>query len=213
MEENQKFDMPKKPVRSAIKWICIVCGCMFVLTMCVAMFSKNRSNNGEAAVENVNERVNRFTIDKNGDVAALNINGWNKIETTLANATISEIDQSALIELFNYGSNATNVQRENAEKEIKDKCVEWWVQVYEVSKINKDQYKILTQSPPSASCLIKLFVRDDDEKNAIESLKTGQSIRIRGIIDGLGSMRTVMINPAMIWVEERTTWINQNKKN
>jgi len=44
-----------------------------------------------------------------------------------------------------------------------------------------------------------LHVKDDIEKNFVESLKTNERVKIKGVLTGDSMMRSLIVNPAILW--------------
>lgn len=112
-----------------------------------------------------------------------------------------------LAEIFALGSNYTDLQRENKFKEIQGSVVVWRLPVYEVSR-SGDDYKIQTQSEigiGSAEALIGAYIyvtpRNNQDWQLIESLKTGDLVSIKGIIDDT-TFRNLKIKPAILVVDK-----------
>ncbi len=101
-----------------------------------------------------------------------------------------------LADKFNLLSEHTDIQRENAEKEIKGKVVEWMLTVYEINK-SSSGYRIQTQSDSAVGTFINLVPKNDAERSKIEGLKTGDTINIRGYINGT-TLRHIEISPAVL---------------
>ena len=78
--------------------------------------------------------------NKTSDLASAQINQKYSSDTTL----------SSLSEIFGIMSKYTNLQRDEAEKEIKGAIVQWTLPVYEVRRINEKHYKIQTSSKRDA---------------------------------------------------------------
>jgi hypothetical protein len=140
--------------------------------------------------------------------------------STLENADVSNsisLD-GELASAFNLNSKFTDVQRDNLLKKIKGKVVVWDVEVYEVKKIGNKEYQIVTPTGFSgfhhdASLLVSLQVKDDNEKNFIESVKTGTRIKIKGVLTGDSVMRSLVVSPAMLWhANEMPTSNNQDNE-
>lgn len=180
------FQKPKNPVLSALKWIGIVFGGMFVLIMVIG----GLANRGKSP-------SNDTTTTASG-VEVTNEMRWDKYETELTNAQISDINPDVLRDMFGFGSKYTNVQRENAQKEIIGKYVQWTLPIYEIRRRTK-YYTVTTNSPPALLSEIQLYPRNQQEVQLIESLQTGNTITIRAKISGIGSMRSVDLDPAMLW--------------
>ena len=112
-----------------------------------------------------------------------------------------------LAEIFALGSDHTDLQRENKFKEIQGSVIAWRLPVYEVSRSGED-YKIQTQSElgiGSAEALIGAFVyvtpRNNNDRQIIESLKTGDLVSIKGIIDDT-TFRNLKIKPAILVIDK-----------
>ncbi|MEI8285213.1 MAG: DUF4352 domain-containing protein [bacterium] len=101
-----------------------------------------------------------------------------------------------LANIFNLMSDHTNLQRENKEKEIKGKIVDWTLSVYEVRKSGKN-YRIQTKAGPNVGTFVTIIPSDQSEITFIEQLKTGDLVRFKGLIDGV-SMRSLDIQPAIL---------------
>jgi hypothetical protein len=107
-----------------------------------------------------------------------------------------------LAEIFNLGSDHTDIQRENKEKEIKGQVVDWTLSVYEVSK-SGERYRIQTESSiggfvNEVAAFVELSTRSQEEVTFIEGLKTNDRFRFKGCIAGIGMMRTLEIKPAIL---------------
>ncbi len=119
-----------------------------------------------------------------------------------------------LAKAFNLNSKFTDIQRENLLTQIKGKVVVWVVEVYEVEKKNNKKYKIQTRSGLSSSnddvgTYIDLYIQNDEQSKFIEELKTGERIRIKGVLTGESILRSLVISPAILWYpEEKETQSN-----
>jgi uncharacterized OB-fold protein len=121
----------------------------------------------------------------------------------LANAPVSNISpHGELAEIFLPMSKYTNVQRENKEKKITGKVVQWKLKVYEVSPPSGDKYRIQTSDSDSdtVGTFVYTYARNAQEKSFIEGLKTGDFVTVKGKIDGV-SMRNISIDPAILVVK------------
>ena len=109
-----------------------------------------------------------------------------------------------LAEAFNLNSKNTDIQRDNLLKEIKGKLVVWEVEIYEIKKQSNNLYKIQTSGginlvKGDVGTFIELTSKDENESKFIEGLKTGQVIRIKGILTGDSVLRSLIIKPAILW--------------
>ena len=110
-----------------------------------------------------------------------------------------------LYNIYKYGSNYTDVQRENKINEIKGKIVQWSLPVYEVRR--EENIYIVTTSERSGflfsgnyvvSTKIHLSPRSSQEREYIESLKTNDMITIKGKIKGISFPRMIEIEPTIV---------------
>ena len=119
----------------------------------------------------------------------------------MTTATPSSLSPTGeLAGMFSLMSDHTDLQRDNKEKEITGKIVDWTLPVYEVQKKSDDrgdQYRIQTSSGSSVGTFVNLWSRSESEKSRIESLKTGDLIRIKGRISGT-LMRNISIDDAVL---------------
>jgi hypothetical protein len=120
----------------------------------------------------------------------------------IASAQPANIASSGQIaETFSLGSSSTDLQREDLEKQITGQIVQWNLPVYEVKRLDEktSKYKIQTSSKGNSAvgAFVTIYARDDAEKQRIESLKTGDIVKIKGKITGT-TMRNVNINPAVL---------------
>lgn len=103
------------------------------------------------------------------------------------------------------GGAYTDVQRENAFRAIQGKVVAWELPVYDVTR-HDDSYRVSTEShvmtlfgpSPMVATRLTITPRNEAERQRIESLKTGQMIRVKGRIKGI-ALRRLEIDPAILW--------------
>lgn len=118
--------------------------------------------------------------------------------TELENETPSDlVPQGELAEMFNLGSDYTDLQRENKLKEITGKVVEWQLPVYEISR-SGSAYRVRTMGDDVVRTSIYITTRNDQEKQIIEALKTGHTISFKGQITD-SSSRDLEIKPAILF--------------
>lgn len=118
---------------------------------------------------------------------------------TLVNATPAQLSPTGeLAAMFHLGSDNTDLQRENKLKEIKGKIVEWALPVYEVEKDGKDYIVHTSESAYIIGAIVHLTPRNDQDKAAIEALKTGDLVSFKGIIND-DFLRSLEIKPAVLF--------------
>ena len=117
----------------------------------------------------------------------------------LYDAQASNIDPNKLAPIFRFGSDYTNLQREDTLSQIKDKVIEWTIPVYEIERIKDGLYRITSIDDDGFGLVIVLTTNSQDEKNLIHSLKTGSRLSIKGVLTGETTMRALDIEPAIIY--------------
>jgi hypothetical protein len=168
--------------RSIIGWIVLLVLLFFIYYNCSDQFT---------AYKYRGERLQQDT-------------GTKTIEQEISQSAVDPIKATGeLADTFNFMSKNTDVQRENLANKIKGKIVEWRLPVYEVSR-KEDSYEISTDRLPKGfetsyvGTIIYIRPNSNEEKQYIESLKTGDYITIKGKIDGVSATRKIKIKPAII---------------
>jgi hypothetical protein len=107
-----------------------------------------------------------------------------------------------LAPIFEMGGKATDLQRDEKEKAIEGKIVDWrGLKVYEVAKSGEKCFRIQTSSTNSApGTFTKVCPDDDATKSTITGLKTDDIINVKGVIDGV-SFRNIELDPAILVLE------------
>jgi len=124
-------------------------------------------------------------------------NSANAVLDNISTGTPSNLKTSGeLADIFSYGSDNTDLQRENKEKEIKGSLVDWTLEVYEVTKRSENKYRIQTAGTNMVGTFLSITTRSKEEVTYIESLKTKDMVHVRGLITGT-SMRNINIEPAI----------------
>jgi len=127
-----------------------------------------------------------------------------ELTVTLEDIENSEIDNisssGALNKALEFGSDYTDVQRENIKNDIKGKTVQWRLSVYEISKKDENCYRIQTADSNQVDTFITLYTRTAREASYIESLKTGDIISFKGKIEAVNFLRSIDINPAILQI-------------
>ncbi len=121
----------------------------------------------------------------------------------LEKETVSDLrPQGELASMFAFGSNNTDLQRENKLKEIIGKVVQWQLPVYDV-KQSGNGYVIQTQTnlgilePNIVGTFIYITPRNNQDKQIVEGLKTGDIISFKGRISD-STMRNLDMKPAIL---------------
>lgn len=117
-----------------------------------------------------------------------------------------------LAEIFAFGSDFTDLQRQLKFKEIQGKTVEWSLPVYEVSQ-SGDAYKIQTSGRTKSgvagesvtTTFLHISPRSDADRRFIERIKTGDQVKFKGVIADV-SMRSLVIDPAIIVDDRLISW-------
>jgi hypothetical protein len=103
-----------------------------------------------------------------------------------------------LARIFTFFSEYTDTQRDEKERELKGIVVQWRLPVYNVSSGPSPFYRVQT---PSKNDLVGTFCyvkpRNDDERNFLTTLKTGDYFTCKGIINEV-SARNIVIRPAIV---------------
>jgi len=117
----------------------------------------------------------------------------------LTSAAVNGPSAAELAPIFELAGKATDLQRDEKEKEIKGKVVSWTgLSVYEVSKRGEDCFKIQTSSKPSAiGAFITACPADQATRAGIANLKTGDTVAVKAVIEEI-SLRNAVLNPAIV---------------
>ena len=103
----------------------------------------------------------------------------------------------AMAEMFSLMSENTDIQRDNVEKELNGKIIQWRLTVYEVDKNSDGTYRVQTSDINKVGTFIQLHAQNGQEIAVIEGLKTGSTIVVKGKISGI-FMRHIEIDPAIL---------------
>jgi hypothetical protein len=143
-----------------------------------------------------------------GDTVADSTPGETPIDEVIASiqaATPSPITPEQAAETFALGTNATDIQREMMKKELVGKVVEWDLVVYEVA-YSEGRYELTSQPIPIASqdavqlvhVLAYLQAQSLDDDAFLRGVKTGDPIRIRGLVQDIFLRTMVKIGPGVV---------------
>ena len=120
-------------------------------------------------------------------------------------ATPNPITPEAVAETFALGGAATDIQREMMEKALVGSVVEWDLVVFNV-KLAKDRYELTSQpiqiqspAPVQLVSVVALIQSQGPEDDALlQKVKTGDPIRIRGLVQGIRLRTIVAIGPGVV---------------
>jgi hypothetical protein len=117
---------------------------------------------------------------------------------SISSAEVANISPTGELQaIFSFGSKHTDLQRDNKEKELVGKIVQWTLPVYEVNK-DGDGYRIQTSGSGSVvGAFVTVYPRNESQRASIEGLKTNNMITIKGKITGT-MMRSIEIEPAVL---------------
>ena len=143
-----------------------------------------------------------------GDTAADSTPAETSIDEVIAAiqaATPSPITPEAVAETFALGTNATDIQREMMEKELVGSVVEWDLVVYEVA-YSEGRYELTSQPLPIPSqdavqlvhVLAYLQAQNPEDDAFLRGVKTGDPIRIRGLVQDVFLRTMVKIGPGVV---------------
>lgn len=120
-----------------------------------------------------------------------------KVDVTKLTAS-GLLPSGELARMFSFLSEYTDLQREEKGRELKGVVVQWRLPVYDVSSGPGSFYRVQTSAGNGAVgtfCYVK--PQDEDERKFLVSLKTGDYITCKGIINSV-SMRNIVIRPAIV---------------
>jgi len=120
-------------------------------------------------------------------------------------ATPNPVTPEQVAETFSMGTRATDVQREMMEKELVGSVVEWDLVVYEVESAD-GRYKVTSQPIPieseDAMQLVHvqawIQAQSPEDETLLQSVRTDDPIRIRGVVQGIFWRTMVKIGPGVV---------------
>lgn len=127
-----------------------------------------------------------------------------QIESILQTAPIDVMPEE-VGKAFAIGSAATEVQRKRLKEALLGKVVQWDLAVYDVS-LDDGVYRIvsqpLSQEEGETIALLSAFAvvtpREDADVTRLERLRTGDRVRIRGVVQDLSLRAVLWIEPAIL---------------
>jgi len=120
-------------------------------------------------------------------------------------ATPNPITPQAVAETFVLGGTATDVQREIMEKALVGSVVEWDLVVYDV-KFEQDRYELtsepiqVTSTAPVQLVAVVAWIQSQgpEDDALLQRVKTGDPIRIRGLVQGIFLRTMVKVGPGVV---------------
>jgi len=120
-------------------------------------------------------------------------------------ATPNPITPQAVAETFVLGGTATDVQRELMEKALVGSVVEWDLVVYDV-KFEQDRYELtsepiqVTSTAPVQLVAVVAWIQSQgpEDDALLQRVKTGDPIRIRGLVQGIFLRTMVKVGPGVV---------------
>lgn len=124
-------------------------------------------------------------------------NGQTDDMKMLTEAAVDQINTVELAGLLGNQNANNDPGIQNRVREITGKVVQWELEVF-VSTKTADYYQMVTKSTASApGTLLKVYPQDTQQKNYLEQIKPGNTIKIKGKISGFQQGR-IKIEPAII---------------
>jgi hypothetical protein len=90
----------------------------------------------------------------------------------------------ALAKAFWFGGGSTDLQRQNAQEQIKGKVVQWSLPVLNIHRSEDDTYEVETKldGPVVVDTSIEITPRNERDRQFLASLKIGDLFSFRGVI-------------------------------
>lgn len=125
--------------------------------------------------------------------------------SALSVASPVQVDQAAVAEALALNTRSTELQREALERQLVGNVVQWTVAVFEVTR-DGDAYRILSQplpitesaATPLLRVLATVFPRSDQDRTAIEQLRTGDKIVVKGSVRSITLRTFATLHPAVL---------------
>lgn len=115
----------------------------------------------------------------------------------ISEASVDQINAAELAAVLGSKKSQNDPGTQNKAKEITGKIVQWDLEVF-VSTKTADYYQIVTKSTAGTpGTLLKVYPQDSQQKNYLESIKPGNTIKVKGKISGFQQGR-IKLDPAVI---------------
>jgi hypothetical protein len=174
----------------------------------VGRTAANRAIHGIGALCLVLLLVGCGEIESSGEPPVDGAPAQVSIEETVAAikaATPNPITPEAVAETFVLGGTATDLQREIMKKALVGSVVEWDLVVYEVAysegryQITSEPIQIRSPAPVQLVAVVAWIQSQGPEDDALlQRVKTGDPIRIRGLVQGVFLRTMVKIGPGVV---------------
>ncbi len=176
-----------------------------VIVSLVFLFSRDPQE--QLASKGVSGAANAGANDANRSAASPTLTPVEKLERAQPSALTPD---GELAQIFTFGSDYTDLQRQLKFKEIRGKVVEWRLPVYDI-KQSGDGYTIQTSAsyknkpfgPKVVATMLRVTPRGDDDRRTIERLKTGDLVGFKGVIEDV-TLRHLEIKPAVLTFDPET---------
>jgi hypothetical protein len=115
----------------------------------------------------------------------------------ISEASVDQVNAAELAAVLGNKNSQNDPETQNKVKALTGKIVQWDLEVFVSTKMT-DYYQMVTK--PAAGVpgtLLKVYAQDNQQKNYLESIKPGNTIKIKGKISGLQQGR-IKIDPAII---------------
>lgn len=156
--------------------------------------------------------IGAFIISNLADSSTDNSASENKVDilSELTSSPPSDLKPTGqLKDLFKVPSEYTDLQRKEILNQIKGKIVAWRLPVYEIRQVKDNQFEVTCLGDNNVvACDIYIIIDSPEEKQALLGLKTGDYIGFKGILTGKTSMRSIVVDPAIIWDKSVSSVIN-----
>lgn len=156
-----------------------------------------------------NPFLDEFNLIEGEDKDSTSATSISNTTTELSSSTYSSLSPyGRLADIFNIGSDYTDLQREDTLKEIKGQVVQWTLPAYEIHR-DGDVYTISVLPGKNVGCSVVIFNPDTQQLSRLKSIKTGENITFKGYIKGI-SMRHIIISPAMLVLSDSNQSVQLN---
>lgn len=181
--------------------IVLAMGSVMLIPALMSMFGSDTGGGTPSLTETSSSVSNHQADQTSPPPAKVPLSADEKVENAMPSKVLPSGD---LAEIFRYGSDFTDLQRELKLKELLGELVEWRLPVYDVRQTG-DKYTIQTGSRFKGNLserrvigtFLRISPRGEIDKNYIEHLKTGDIITVKGLVKD-SSLRNLEISPAIL---------------